>query len=215
MVKFNIGTWITIDTDDKYHPIVLSDRLVDLFFFATAGLHLWQANRYRFDSMWMGIHAALAGISAYWPYMIHQEYTHKGLGHASYGLLALVPHLSSLQAFGALMLGDKIINLDDLTWPNGVRLLPRTDPNKPLNSYGIDNLFLDNWLMPKSLTGLSVNVPFMALSSFLEYRGGTNDTLSAITWFSAAVTAVEDWLMGYNPNNNNNKTTDTSATTTK
>lgn len=194
MVKFNLGEFLKVDTEDKYHPIVLSDTLVDGFFIATAGAHAYQAYTHMDKPAWVALHALSAALSAYWPYMIHKGYTHKGLGHASYGLAALVPHVTSLQVFGGLMVADKVINHNSLVLPTGKPLFSRT---APLSSYGTDNLFLDNMIKPTSLAGLSVNIPFIAATGALEYFGSPSSSLSLLHVGLGVHAALDTWKIGF------------------
>lgn len=212
-MKFQLGSFLQVDTNDKYHPVVLSDALVDIFYGLTAVLHGWQAYRYRNNPLWIALHGVSAAFSAYWPYMIHMGYTHKGLGHSSYGLASLVPHITSVQVFGGLMILDKLINLNDLVWPTGQHVFSRT---KPLNSYGTDNLFLDNMIVPKTPAGLAVNIPFMAVTGVaqLALENGPKfglaianasqylNYVNAANLAAGAITAIEDWILGYDPRKN-------------
>jgi hypothetical protein len=201
-MKFSIGSLIQIDTEDKYHPVVFNDTLVDIFFGLTAALHGLQAYRYKASPFWVGVHGVAAALSAYWPYMIHMGYTHKGLGHASYGLLSLVPHLTAVQVFGALMTLDKIINLNDLSWPLGGKVFPWT---KPINSYGVDNMLLDNATIPKGIQGLAVNIPFIAIASAAEWialgsaRRDIAHMVSHACIAAGLITASEDWVARQDP----------------
>jgi hypothetical protein len=133
--------------------------------------------------------------------MISKGYTHKGLGHASYGLAAMIPHVPSVQVFGGLMVIDKVWNLNSLAFPpNGTKIFKREDA---LNDYGTDNLFVDNLLKMKTPTALAVNIPFMVLSGilyvvglyvpkvwYLQYIGVINILLGVIA-------GVNVWILKY------------------
>jgi len=203
-MKFNIGSLISVNTDDKFHPVELSDSMVDLFFGLVSALHGVQAYRYRNSHLWLALHSVSSLLSAYWIYMIKKGYTHKGLGHASYGLLSTIPHITSLQVFGTIMTLDKLINYNDLVWPNGVKLFQRADKG-PLNGYSADNMLVDNALIPKTPYALAVNVPFIAATGLAEYYAMSQGNSSLLSWVkqlnigAGLVTAAEDWLFKYKP----------------
>jgi hypothetical protein len=192
-MKFNLDGLLAVDTDNKYHPVVLADSLVDIFFGSVAVLHGLQAYKFRNSPHWLLFHGTAAALSAYWPFMIHKGYTHKGLSHASYGLASAIPHVTSLQVFGSLMVLDKVYNLGDLKLPDGSDLLDKT--HRPINRYGVDNMLLDNAIIPQSVNTLAVNIPWIAATGLVEKCGG--ETLSVVGTVAAVIggvlTAKADW----------------------
>jgi hypothetical protein len=101
--------------------------------------------------------------------MIKKEFTHRGLGHTSYGLLAMIPDLEPLQIWGLSFVLDKILNYNEFAFPNGVRLFNRTSP---WTKYSLDNVLVDNNPLPKTWYGVAVNfIPVVILSalSWIKY----------------------------------------------
>lgn len=166
-MKFQLGQHLLVDTSDRWRPVKMSSTLTNLFYAALSALHCIQAFRYR-GSLWLVYHGINAALAAYWPYMIFKGWAHKELGHETYGFLTSVPHVTPLQVFGSLMVLDKVINWNSLTWGKreGEKLIKR---DEPLNAYGIDNLFMDNKVTPKLFTALAVNIPYIVALSLIEF----------------------------------------------
>lgn len=202
-MKFNIGSYFELDTNDRYHPVKVSDGIVDVLYYSTAGVHgyqawkSWTAN----NTPMAAYHTVHALIAAYWPYQISHGLTHSGLGHASYGLVSAALPWTPARVFGDLMVLDKVINWGDLKWPNGARVVPM--PRTPLNNYGVDNLFLDNALIPTAIpVGIAVNLPWVVGLSALELMSTNATVLRGVKYASLAagiVTGADIWLAGQNP----------------
>lgn len=133
--------------------------------------HLYQLYQNN-TPFWTFFHGSAAALSFYWPVIQDQGLTHKTWGHEALGLLAMIPHLEPVQIFGTLMLADKLWNYD-------LPLLVTSSEGKSLfrmkerglterSSYGLDNMFADNWEVPRTPAGLMSNVPFLAVASMVS-----------------------------------------------
>lgn len=194
-MKFNIGTLVKVNTDNKFFPIELSDGAVNVFFAATGAAHAFQTYRAysNGDTFEIALHGIATALSAYWPYMIANNLTHKGLSHMSYGLATMIPNLAPLQAFGTLQALDKIYNLDGIHFPNGKSLFGR---GKSINPYGTDNAFTDSYKLPKKWKYIAVTPAYFVGASATQFflpRFWNQIYGSAIAWGLAAVCGYDIW----------------------
>jgi hypothetical protein len=128
-----------------------------------------------FWSVW---HLISGFLAFYWIFMIVKSYTHPGFSHMSYGLLATVPHVFSLQAFGLLMAVDKIYNYNALVFCNGKGIFGNRGV---LNIYSADNLFLDNYWGGKPYAAC-VNIPVIVCITLFQYI--------VCWWFGVILSAI-------------------------
>jgi hypothetical protein len=197
MVKFNIGSFIKVNTDNKWLPIELSDTAVDVFFGACSIAHGYQAYRaaQSGDLFQLGLHGVGSFLGVLWPYMIHNEYTHKGLSHMSYGLAAMIPNLAPLQSFGALMAADKVYNLDGIHFnKEGTKTL--FNRGHALNPYGTDNAFVDSVKYPAKPQYLPVTPAYFAGASLFQLIKPdiwNRYNLSVINWSMASFMGFSLW----------------------